>query len=878
MIKNRNSFLIALFLGVVFSVFFSALNAQNFTPSPEQLRIYQTLTPEDREQLLEVLGDNSGVLRDAPLEFPELVIPPILPTQMTDIKILSQNNFDLVCTEDLSSKRNRSETEERIFSLCENLRQREAELILSSELERIESEEDENLPFFDRAIDLEPFGYNLFAGSPTTFAPATDIPVPPDYKIGPGDSIEVQLFGKANRQYSLVVQRDGTLNFPNIGPIVVMGRNFQDLKQELLDRVSQDLIGTSAAISMGALRSIRVLLVGDARAPGSYTVSGLSTVSNALFVSGGISDVGSLRNIEVRRDGRLISSLDLYDLLIRGNSQDDIRLQAGDVIFIPPVGQTVAVGGFVKRPAIYELLDEKTTKEAIELAGGLRPDAFPKRVRLERISDNWQRSFISIDLNDSEGQEKLLRAGDILLVPPILDEYFEGVRLTGHVQRPGDFEWFEGMRLNDVISSLDDLQRQADINYVLIRRETWPEKRVKALSVNLEVALNFPDLEENIYLRPRDSITVFNLETDRSEIVEPLINELELQATASQPFEKVTVGGLVRAPGTYPYETGMRVSDLIRAGANLAEDAYISQAEISRYKLLEGSVRKTEVIKINPDAALRGNLDQDVLLRPYDLLQIRKVQDFREQLSVSLRGEVRFPGRYSFNPGDTLKSVIDRAGGLTDIAFPEGGIFLRDDLREREQQQIELLTKRVESDLASLAIQSANEDNSVQQAQNAGQALLTQLENTEAAGRLVIDLIGMLNYPNDPDYRVLLQDKDELLIPQFSQDITVLGQVQFPTSHLYRKTLDRDDYINRSGGITQNAAEKQIYLVRANGAVIAANSSHWFNRGSSMKVNPGDTIVVPLDTQRVGALQLWTDVTGVVYNVAIAVAAINGLN
>jgi len=829
------------------SVFWAPIGgAQNFTPTAEQISIYQQLSPEEREALLGAIGDDTGVLRDAPLEFPDLVAPIDAPPDPFAIDVI-----------DAAVKR--AEDEAR------------------AEEEKAEQEEEEKRPFFDRKNKLEPFGYSLFSGSPTTFAPATDIPVPPDYKIGPGDTVEVQLFGKENRQFSLVVQRDGTLNFPNIGPVVVMGRNFQDLKQELLDRVSEDLIGVSAAISMGALRSIRVLVVGDAYRPGSYTVSGLSTISNVLSVSGGISEVGSLRNIQVRRGGQLIRTMDLYDLLISGDSRGDIRLQSGDVIFIPPIGATVGVGGYVKRPAVYELNGEKSVNEIVELAGGLKPDGFPGGARIERITDKWERSFVSVDLTTPEGQQEVLQAGDIVLVPPVLDEYREGIRLSGHVQRPGDFEWHEGMRLIDVIPSLDALRQQADINYVLIRRETFPDKRIKALSANMESALAQPDSAENVFLRPRDTITIFNLEANRSEIVEPLLTELELQATAVEPFEKVTVGGLVRAPGVYPYEDGMRVSDLLRAGANLDEDAYVYEAEISRYKVIAGNVRQTEVIKIQPDAALRGNLDEDILLQPYDSLQIRKVQEYRDQLSVSLRGEVKFPGRYSFNPGDTLVSVLERAGGLTDIAFPGGGVFLREELREREQEQIEFLTDRVESDLASLAIKTANEDDSVTQAQSAGEALLAQLRGTEAVGRLVIDLDGMLKRPDDPDYRVLLRDNDELLIPQITQSVTVLGEVQFPTSHLYRSALDRDDYINSSGGIKQNAAKKQIYLVRANGSVIAGSRSKWFGGGSSNQVSAGDTIVVPLDTQKVGKIKLWTDVSTVLFNLAATLGVIDSI-
>jgi polysaccharide export outer membrane protein len=825
-----------------------SVSAQNFEPSAEQLSMYQQLSPEEREQLLGALGDNSGVLRDAPLEFPELVQPLEVGQAET-----STGNSSL----DLAN----------VVAGVLNEQQEDA----------LEDSTTEKVNFFDQKNKLERFGYSLFAGVPTTFAPATDIPVPPDYTIGPGDTIEMQLFGKENRQFSLVVQRDGTLNLPNIGPIVVMGRNFQSLKQELLDRVSEDMIGVSAAISMGALRSIRVLVVGDARRPGSYTVSGLSTISNALFVSGGVADMGSLRDIQVRRDGRLIRTLDLYDLLIRGNSLDDIRLQSGDVVFISPVGNTIGVGGYVKRPAIYEIKGEKTVNDLVELAGGLKSDSFPRGARLERITDNWERSFLRVDLSAPEGQQMTVRNGDILLVPPVLDQYREGIRLSGHVLRPGDFEWNEGLRLTDVIKSFDELKLQADINYVLIRRQTEPDKRLAAVSANLEIALQSPESKENIFLRPRDRITVFDLKSDRSEIVMPLLEKLELQATSESPFENVTVGGAVRSPGKYPFEAGMRLSDLLLAGAKMNERANVYDAEIARYKILDGEVRITEVIRVRPGAALRGDMGANIILQPYDALQVLTAQEFREQLSIKLTGEVKFPGNYSFNIGDTLTSVIERAGGLTQHAFPEGGIFLREELKEREQEQLDFLRTRLESDLATLAIKTANEDDSVQQNELAGQTLLAQLKNTEATGRLVIDLGRMLENPANSDFFVFLKDNDELVIPQTTQDVTVIGQVQFPTSHLYRKGFDRDDYIGRSGGVTMNAAKKQIYLVRANGAVFANNNSRWFKNGAAMRVEPGDTVVVPLDTAKVGKIRFWSDVTGVLSNLAITVAALNAL-
>ncbi|MDP6675917.1 MAG: SLBB domain-containing protein [Gammaproteobacteria bacterium] len=829
-------------IGIIWSLMALAQSG----PTDEQLRLFQQLPESERRAIIEaVLQSADGGTSDSPIDFPDLVTP------------LDDEDGEEESEDDIE------EDEDDKLDL----------FLLGGE----EAQEELELTFYEKAFELEPFGYDLFAAAPSTFAPATDIPVPPEYKIGPGDTIEVQLFGKENRQYSLVVNRDGTINFPSLGPVSATGQSFQDLKQQILDRISENMLGTSAAITMGALRSIRVFLLGDARAPGSYTVSGLSTITNALYVSGGVSEIGSLRNVQLRRAGRLIKTLDLYDLLIRGDTSQDARLQSGDVIFIPPIGETVAVGGYVKRPAIYELKNKRTAGKIIELAGGLMYDAFPERARLERINENWEREFLNIDLSTPEGLNNKLRAGDILLVPPVLERYRGGVRLAGHVLRSGDFEWHEGMRLTDLIPSLADLKPQSDINYALIRRETWPEKRVKALSADLENAINHPDSSDNVLLEPRDVVTVFDLKPERAELVEPLLEELRLQATSEDPFEKVSIGGRVRAPGTYPFERGMRVSDLLRAGANLSEAAYELNAEMARFEIIDGTIRRTRVISINPEAALMGDPEADILLEPYDSLQIREVQEWRDQLSVEITGEVRFPGNYSFNPGDTLVSVIERAGGLTDQAFPQGGIFLREQLREREIEQIDLLTQRIESDLASLALQAANENAAVQQAQSAGNALLSKLRNTRATGRLVIDLQAMLVNPDNPDMAVLLKDNDELMIPDISQDVTVLGEVQFPTSHLYIEGLDRSGYVDRSGGMTINAAEKQVYLVRANGAVFTGKTG-WFGRGDSMRVEPGDTIVVPLDTQKVSKLQLWTNVTGVIYNLSIAVAAINGLN
>jgi protein involved in polysaccharide export with SLBB domain len=314
---------------------------------------------------------------------------------------------------------------------------------------------------------LEPFGYLLFKGVPVTFAPATDIPVPADYVVGPGDEVRVQLFGSVDENYSLVVNRDGSVNFPDIGPVDVAGLSFADMREVLQARVAEQMIGVRASITLGELRSIRVFVLGDVNRPGSFTVSSLSTMTNALFVSGGVHPIGSLRNVQLKRKGKVVGRLDLYDLMLRGDNSNDARLQPGDVIFIPPIGSTVAIGGSVRRPAIYELRQEKTLGEVIELAGGFLPTAYPGEVRVERINDDRRRSVLVVDLASAQGRATRVMNGDVVQIDSVLSEIDSSVVLSGHVQRPGAFQWYQGMRLTDVLPSIAHLRPRADSHYLV---------------------------------------------------------------------------------------------------------------------------------------------------------------------------------------------------------------------------------------------------------------------------------------------------------------------------------------------------------------------------------------------------------------------------
>jgi protein involved in polysaccharide export with SLBB domain len=733
---------------------------------------------------------------------------------------------------------------------------------------------------------LKAFGYDLFKDSQSTFAPVSDIQVPVDYMVGPGDTLEVQLYGNEPALYELTVQRDGRVNFPKLGPIMVSNMTFEQARAAIERRVSQQLIGSKVSISMGDLRSIRVFVMGEAEKPGSYAVGGLSTMTNALFVSGGIKKIGSLRNVQLKRNGRVITTLDVYDLLLHGDTSNDRQLLPGDVIFIPPVGRTVAVYGAVKRPAVYELKTETTVAQAIELAGGLKPDADSTIGQIERILPSRLREMHDVDLTSAGGRATELADGDKLRIPEMRPTLENSVVLTGHVFRPGQYQYHKGLRLTDVLGSFDELRPNADQHYIMVRREVPPDLRVEVVSVDLARALAARGSAADLELKPRDRIYVFDLSADRERIIAPVIHELELQATPDRPEQVVSVDGRVKAPGRYPLEPGMHVSDLIRAGGSLEDAAYRGDAEITRYDVVDGEGRKTELISVDLATIRSGKPGADVLLQPYDILVIKPIPKWMEPGTIELAGEFRFPGRYPIHQGETLSSVLQRAGGLTDLAFAEGAVFIREELKKREKDQIELLANRLQSDLAALSLEAVISSGATNNASGAGaaaqslavgQQLMSQLRDTKPVGRLVIDVNRVLKAgPGSPD-DVIVRNGDKLLIPKKTQEVTILGEVQSPTSHVYQAGLTTGDYIERSGGTTQKADRKRIYVVRANGDVVSGGRHGWFRRSQSAEIHPGDTIVVPLDTERVRSLPVWQAVTTIIYNLAVALLAVHSV-
>jgi protein involved in polysaccharide export with SLBB domain len=311
----------------------------------------------------------------------------------------------------------------------------------------------------------------------------------------------------------------------------------------------------------------------------------------------------------------------------------------------------------------------------------------------------------------------------------------------------------------------------------------------------------------------------------------------------------------------------MHISDLLRAGGGLSEAAYVADAELTRYAVVNGEYRETELVTVNLAGLLKGDKVADLPLQPYDYLNVKEVSRWRGEEAVTIRGEVLFPGKYPIRRGEKLSSVLARAGGLTDLAFPEGSVFTRVELRDRERDQLETLARRVERDLAAVSVSEPNASQTI----TTGQSLITQLRNSVATGRLAIHLDDIAHGVATAD--ILLKGGDELLVPDQRQEVTVIGEVQYATSHVYERGLTRDDYVGKSGGTTQRADTKRTYVVRANGEVVTQSGGRWFGRDSNSGIRPGDAIVVPLKVDQ--PLARWSAITTIIYNMALAAAAVH---
>ena len=688
--------------------------------------------------------------------------------------------------------------------------------------------------------------------------------VPAEYVIAAGDSIRVQLFGKENRFYTLPVDDEGRLTVPGVGPVVVAGLSFAQVREELKTRIEQQMIGVQASITMGRLRSIEVTVLGEVQQPGTVIVDAFARVADAISAADGVLPSASLRRIELRRAGEGVQVFDTYDALLRGVTGGNLRLRSGDTIFVPTHGELISVVGAVVRPGIYELRYGGTIWDVLQLAGGPKPEANRSELTLTRQMGESVPTRMSLGWQQRQLNAVPARSGDVLRVHTAPADVALGVEVYGPVLRSGAYGWSSGMRLSDLLPGPEAFKPGAVTDFVVIWRRPPAAEQHEVVFADMNVI--WQQGAEAPRLQAGDRVYTFDENDERDEVLADVVAALRQQATPAQPEQVVTVTGPVRFPGEYPFATGATVTDLVRAAGGLSQAAMRDQLALTRYQF--------DSVSGERQVEFEGNIPLDAVgaglaIQPFDVISVRVKPGWSDLEFVTIEGEVLFPGRYPVHKGMTLRQAVAQAGGLTDFAYPQGAVFMREQLREREQAQIDRLEKRLRGELARVSLQAA-QGGGESDAQSAI-ALLNQIESSEALGRLVIDLPAALS--EQADYQVTVRGGDRLVVPIQPQTVSVIGEVNYPTSHLYDRDKNLGAFLAQSGGLTRYADKGRIYVVRANGEV--AVPSGFFSK--RIELLPGDTVVVPMDVTKMRPLELWTSVTQIIYQLGLTAAAFNAI-
>jgi polysaccharide biosynthesis/export protein len=818
------------------------------------------------------------------------------------------------------------------------------------------------IPIFDRDYstikDLPIYGQFLFDGNYSTFAPINNAPVPSDYVLGIGDSIRILMYGIEDSEISLIINREGSINFPELGSISIAGMTFAQASDFIKMRVSKQMIGIEVSISIGRLRSINIFMAGEAKVPGSYSVSGLSTVSQLLYIAGGITDIGSLRNIQVKRSNKLITTFDLYELLAKGNAEGDIRLQSGDVILVPTIKKSVFIDGAVKRPGRYELNEDERISDLVNLVGGLESRAYLKQINIERYDyNNEVPSVINLDLTNKENLEFKIVDGDIIRIAEVSDKLSNSIILRGAINRPGHYGWYENQRFSDLLSSINtDFSNNFDMEKgLIIRRKNINNYDIEAIDFSIKDSIEAPGSDDDPILKLYDEILIFSLgfnddslndielydpaqdlnhpaygpkdklkNDDDAEIVEsasteieyyqelntnymrersqnyeminkmtdldlriaihesskkaeyehlnkgkrrlllkPVIEKLYQQAASLESSKIVSISGAVKVPGQYPLTKNASYQDLVDLAGGYKDDAYIQAAEIRR-SILDDS----GAIVINTsNVDMRSFSDRKLTNR--DHLYIRTIKDWDAQDMVTLVGEVFYPGSYLIGPNERLSSVIKRAGGFTSESFVKGAVFTRNSIKQKEKLQLQELGDSIRRDQAARSMTKEGEALSSSEVEASIEALLS----SAVYGRLIIDIPRLQNGDQSAD--IVLQDGDLLMIPKFTNAVTVVGEVRRSGSFVLQDSYEVNDYLQLAAGMTTRGDKKQIYIIGADGSVkkIKQNRSWLSFEGQSDEIQAGDTLVVPIKSTYQTPLNLYSTVSQVVFQSIASIAA-----
>ncbi|MCU1308006.1 MAG: Capsular polysaccharide export system protein KpsC [Acidobacteriaceae bacterium] len=726
---------------------------------------------------------------------------------------------------------------------------------------------------------LRMFGQDLFRGVPSTFAPVDRVPVTSEYVIGPGDEIMLRGWGQIDIDYHAVVDRVGNLFIPKVGNVNVSGVKYRELQPLLKSAIGRVFRDFDLNVTLGQLRSIQVFVVGQAKRPGSYTVSSLSTLVNAVFASGGPSAKGSMRRIQLKRGAQVITEFDLYDLFINGDKSKDAQLLPGDVIYIPPVGPTIAMNGSVNVPAIYEIKPKTNLGDLIQLAGGLTSTASGQKATVERIKDRSVRAIEEFTLDDS-GFGRILQDGDLVTLRALSARFDNAITIRGNVAAPGRYPWKEGIRISDLITSREALVTR---NFWLAQsdlgKDDFEIKRTARLpSSNIRGGRGIDG-----YFTGTDG---YSAGTD-GHLDDKAVRGNQDEIQDDIQGERSQRAGFGKQSATVEKANRLNQAKFSNEIRRTAPDINWDYAVVQR---LNRESLATNLVPFNLGKAISGGENADnLLLQPGDVITIFsqldiKVPEENRSKFVTLEGEFASAGVYEVKPGETLPQLVARVGGLTTNAYLFGAEFTRESARETQQKNLDELVDRFERDVErrtsnkSQNVVSTEEALALKDRVDTQRKLVEKLKQVKATGRVVLGLkpsqTGVDALPT-----LLLEDGDRFVVPYVPSTVNVVGAVYNDNSYLYQSRNNIDFYVHKAGGGTREADRSHSFVVRADGSIVSkSRSAGWFSSGfESLKLMPGDTIVIPEQLDKTSVLKGLKDWSQVIGQFALGVAAINTL-
>lgn len=682
------------------------------------------------------------------------------------------------------------------------------------------------------------YGHQVFNSQSLTFEPSENLATPQNYRLGPGDEVVIDIWGTSEDHMRQTISPEGSIMISQIGPVYLNGLTIKDANQHIKSAFSRKYAGmndaeTDIQVTLGQVRTIQVDILGEVATPGTFRMSPFSSVFHALYRAGGINDIGSLRNIQVLRNGKKVAGVDIYDYLFKGKTSGNIRLQEGDVIIVPPYEQLVNIDGNVKRPMYYEIKPDETVKSLLDYAGGFTGDAYGGMVRLSRQSGTENELY---NIDRGEFATYRLQDGDIITVGTILDRYANRVELKGAVYRPGMFAIGDGLKtVRDLIDKADGVTEDAYTDRVLLYRE-GPEKQLEVVALDLKDILR--GAAPDITLKRNDMLVISS------------VNELEERGD-------VYICGQVARPGAYPYAANSTVEDLIFQAGGLLEGASTARVDISRRivdpSATEATNQLAQEFTVSIENGLAVGKGKGFRLKPYDRVVVRRSPGYAPQETVAIDGEVLFAGTYTLRKrNERLSEFVTRAGGLIDGAYIKGAHLSR---------------RLSESELAARkeALRLAMSNNS----ENMGDSIAIDKIDLSNMYNVGINLEKALANPGS-DYDLVLMPGDSLYVPEKQSTVKISGDVMFPNAVIYEPGKKLSHYINQAGGYGQRAKKGKAFIVYMNGTVARAKRN--------TPIEPGCHIIVPSKPQNGGTdwSKILTLTTGFM-SVATMVATIPNL-